>query len=435
MNVTSPKDEIHRFSKKKGFNTGRARFQKLSGRPQDINVPEDRDSIVSSNTTTIMTDDASDYNGGRRSHGKSTDSDSDGENNITIKKNNSNHRNTGINPFYSESAISRRYTQFKQKEIEPTFADNESVRYSSDEDKVKSDEVDNIENELQFTPRIKEPGMLRSILLKQRTAPSARSSILKEPQVNFKPTTNNKRPSQRKSSAALRKQLGKPLPLPYLNDTNGSTIFALDRKEGVFTDEVVQKKKELIESKWHRLLLHDKKMVEEKLEGLREYERRRMPSQGSGISSLQQDNSFKISTPTKSYVSLEGTSLPCIPGIKTPINVLGDKGKKEAKNDVLQFQWQRDPLQKLQSEIEMHTEKLDKILKLLKDDAKSVGEIEMGSDRNVALGQGNDERWWKSVMMNFRESGNIIKAYKEYFLWTICILILLYCNIYVYYKL
>ncbi|EJS41978.1 kar1p [Saccharomyces arboricola H-6] len=435
MNVTSPKDESQRFSKKNRLSTHRSRFHKLNGHPQDVHIPEDRDSIVSSNTTSIMTDDASDYNGGRTSHAKTTDSDGDGNNN-TIKEENPNKRDIDYNPFYSEPGISQRYMDFtKKRQFEPKFVENGTERYVSDEDKVKSDEDDNIENELQFTPRIKEPSILRSSLLKQRNASYVQNSIPKEPQIKFKPVVNNKSTSQRKSSAFLRKQLGKPLPLPYLNNPSGNSTSVLHKKEEVFTDKVAQKKKELIESKWHRLLLHDKKMVEKKLEGLREYERKRMWSQGSGVSNHLQDNSFKASTPTKSYITLEDVSLPHITNIKTPINTLGGMREREESNDVFQFQGQQDPFEKLQSEIETNTRKLDTILDLLKEDTKAVKESQVVNDGNVVLEQGNDNGWWGNMVVFCKKSRNIIKKNKEYFLWTICILILLYCNIYVYYKL
>lgn len=433
MNVTSPKDGNHRFSRKNRFNTNKPRFHKLNEQVQGINIPEDRDSIVSSNTTSIMTDDAFDYNGGIPSHTKDINSDSDGNNN-TIKQENSSKRDTGYNPFYNGSGINQRYTQFRKREFEPTLAGNETVGGISDEDMVKIDE-DNTENELQFTPRIKEPSILRSSLLGQSNALHAWNPISKEPQIKIKPIVNNKSSSKRKSSAALRKQLGKPLPLPYLNNPNSNITDTLQKKEEVFTDEVVQKKRELIESKWHRLLLHDKKMIEKKLESLREYERKKMSSQGTDVSSFQQDNSFKISTPTKSYVSLEQESSPNLPAVKTPNDFFDNREKGETNNNVLKFEGQRDPLQKLQSEIEMHTKKLDTIIELLKDATDIKEGSTMVANNNIALEQRSNEGWRKNLMMIYKRSGNIIRKYKEYFLWTICILILLYCNIYVYYRL
>ncbi|CAI4051393.1 hypothetical protein SUVZ_14G1400 [Saccharomyces uvarum] len=432
MNVTSPKDESHRFSKKNRLNTSGSRFHKLNGHPQDINASEDRDSIVSSNTTSIMTDDVSDYNGGRKSHTNNSDSDSDGNNN-TIKEQNRNKRGNDYNPFHSGSGIHQRYTQFtKKREFQPTFAENENVRHLPNDDKAKSDEDDNIENELQFTPRIKEPSILRSSLLKQRNESHTRNAIPNEPKI--KPTANNKSTSQRKSSAVLRKQLGTPLPLPYLKNSGGIPTSALHKNEEMLTDEVVLKKKELIASKWHRLLLHDKKIVEKKLEGLREYERKRIPTQGSDVSNRHQDDSFKVSTPTKSYISLNSTSLPHITDIKTPTNIFEDEGKREANRNVLHFQGQQNSFQKLQSEIETNTKKLDMIINLLKDDTVTGEEKKVADDTNVTLGPGSNKGWWKGMMMICKELRNITKKYKEYFLWTICILVLLYCNIYVYYK-
>ncbi|QID87603.1 hypothetical protein GRS66_010283 [Saccharomyces pastorianus] len=436
MNVTSPKDESHRFSKKKRLSTSGSRFHKLNGHSQDISTSEDRDSIVSSNTTSIMTDDVSDYDGGGKSHTNNSDSDSDG-NNHTLKEQTRNKRGSDHNPFHSGSGIYQRYTQFtKKREFQPTFAENENVRHLPNDDHAKSDEDDNIENELQFTPRIKEPSILRSSLLKQRNESYTHNPVPNEPKIKFKPTANNKSTSQRKSSAVLRKQLGKPLPLPYLNGSSGITTSALHRDEESFTDEVVQKKKELIASKWHRLLLHDKKMVEKKLEGLREYERKRIPTKGSGVSNRYQDNSFKVSTPTKSYMSSNSTSLPHITDIETPINIFEDEGKMEANKNVLHFQEQGQltSFQKLQSEIETNTRKLDMIIDLLKDDTVGREEKKVADHGNVTLGPGSDKGWWDSMMMMCKELRNIIKKYKEYFLWTICILILLYCNIYVYYK-
>ena len=214
-----------------------------------------------------MTDDAFDYNEGIASRTKNINSDSD-RSNDTIKQNNYNKRETGYNPFYNGSGINQRYTQFRKREFEPTLAENKAEEYISDEDNVKIDE-DNIENELQFTPKIKEASILRSSLLGQRNVLNTRNPKSKESHIKVKPIINNKSSSQRKSSAALRKQLGKPLPLPYLNSPNSDSTPTLQRKEEVFTDEVLQKR-ELIESKWHRLLFHDKKMVEKKLESSRE---------------------------------------------------------------------------------------------------------------------------------------------------------------------
>lgn len=151
-----------------------------------------------------------------------------------------------------------------------------------------------------------------------------------------------------------------------MNSPNSDSTPTLQRKEEVFTDEVLQKKRELIESKWHRLLFHDKKMVEKKLESLREYERKRMPPRGTDVSSSEQDNSFKISTPTKSYVSLEQKPLPNLSAMNNFNDVTDNKEKEETNNNILKFQAQRDPLQILQSEIEMHTKKLDTIIELLK---------------------------------------------------------------------
>lgn len=432
MNVTSPKDGNHSFSKKNRFNTNKPRFHKLNEQAQSINLPEDRDSIVSSNTTSIMTDDAFDYNEGIASRTKNINSDSD-RSNDTIKQNNYNKRETGYNPFYNGSGINQRYTQFRKREFEPTLAENKAEEYISDEDNVKIDE-DNIENELQFTPKIKEASILRSSLLGQRNVLNTRNPKSKESHIKVKPIINDKSSSQRKSSAALRKQLGKPLPLPYLNSPNSDSTPTLQRKEEVFTDEVLQKKRELIESKWHRLLFHDKKMVEKKLESLREYERKRMPPRGTDVSSSEQDNSFKISTPTKSYVSLEQKPLPNLSAMNNFNDVTDNKEKEETNNNILKFQAQRDPLQILQSEIEMHTKKLDTIIELLKDDTDSKEKRKVVTNDNAAPEQMVNKGWRKNVMMIYKKSGNIMKKYREYFLWTICILILLYCNIYVYYR-
>ena len=202
MNVTPPKDGNHRFSKKNRFNMSKSRFHKLNDHAQRINVPEDRDSIVSSNTTSIMTDDAFDYNGGITSNTKDANSDID-ENNDIIKEENSNKKDTGYNPFYSGPNISQRYTQFRKREFKPTLSKNETVRCTLDEDSIRSDEDDNTENELHFTPRIKEPSILRSSLLEQRNGLQAGSTVLKEPQAKLNPTVNNRNSSKRKSSACL----------------------------------------------------------------------------------------------------------------------------------------------------------------------------------------------------------------------------------------
>ena len=115
-------------------------------------------------------------------------------------------------------------------------------------------------------------------------------------------------------------------------------------------------------------------------------------------------------------------------------DVTDNKEKEETNNNILKFQAQRDPLQILQSEIEMHTKKLDTIIELLKDDTDSKEKRKVVTNDNAAPEQMVNKGWRKNVMMIYKKSGNIMKKYREYFLWTICILILLYCNIYVYYR-
>lgn len=159
-----------------------------------------------------------------------------------------------------------------------------------------------------------------------------------------------------------------------------------------------------------------------------------MPPRGTDVSSSEQDNSFRISTPTKSYVSLEQKPLPNLSAMNNFNDVTDNKEKEETNNNILKFQAQRDPLQILQSEIEMHTKKLDTIIELLKDDTDSKEKRKVVTNENAAPEQMVNKGWRKNVMMIYKKSGNIMKKYREYFLWTICILILLYCNIYVYYR-
>lgn len=223
----------------------------------------------------------------------------------------------------------------------------------------KDDEDDDYEAELKFTPRLKSRGSL--LTMRKKSSQDSPPSSEKASPVENVPKYETPQPRTRRRSrvTSLRKTLGDPVPLPYLPKGEVPTPKPRDlTPPGTAT---VDRKRQIMESKWRKLVSQDKAAVEMRLKEIH-------------VSPFGTHSSIRPDSPT--LVAGPATTLP------------------------------QKSLEDLQKEVAINRQKLDEIIGLLNQKQKFAFPFE-------------------SFHLKLEEST----------FWTICIIILALCNIYVYYYL
>lgn len=323
---------------KKSQQASQARIAKINELYESMK--KHQDSVVSNNSTSVASDDQEkdncvqihglDYNLTNVKH--------EDEPSVIIKENNT------VNMFdLNQTPTPGRHPHRTGVErIHRPFVDDD-------------DDDDDYEAELRFTPKFKSRGSL--ITMRKSSNPKTGEPL--ESSITTAPN-RARRPSR---ISSLRRVLGDPLPLPYLEGAGSNYTSPSQRPDRSLTEDSVRRKRQLMERKWRNLIAQDKKLVESKLEKIRQ-----KPSHEV------QDESFSSTIPPFS-LSASGGALP-------------------------------DSLTSLQKEIIANREKLDHIITLL-------SQKEIVRPRTFQLQRPS----------------------KEVLLWTICIIVLIVCNLYVYYYL
>ena len=169
---------------------------------------------------------------------------------------------------------------------------------------------------------------------------------------------------------SLRAILGNPLPLPYIKNSNRTISHQRTISGNIMTLDTIERKRKVMESKWNKLIANDIQEVEEKL------------------------NSRK-----SSYMHQERQPS----SVFHSFNLSEESGSKESS--ILPQEYVE--LSQLHEDIISNSDKLDHIITILKP---------------------NPSESSKTAHIQNKDSRHII----DYILWTICIIILIICNIYVF---
>lgn len=232
----------------------------------------------------------------------------------------------------------------------PTPPGPQLVRASADKPFDEDDDDDDYQAELRFTPKFKSRGSLLTMKRSKNSDDEAR----------FIPVDASHNVGRRPSRVfSLRKALGDPLPLPYMNkrkiSNNSSLGYSSSLPKGT-----ISKNKQLLEKKWKNLIAQDKILIEKRFAELRQ-----RPSPGN-------------------YSSISNETIPPV-SVSTP----------DRQND--------DGWSKLSRDISENKEKLDYIITLLSQQQKVTT---------------------KTIKIH--------RPSREVQLWTICIIVLIISNLYVY---
>lgn len=227
----------------------------------------------------------------------------------------------------------------------------------------RDNDEEDYEDELKFTPKLKSR---RSLLTMRRNSEQESSSpISNDDEVS--PVGNPATPLSklRNRKAPLRKSLGNPLPLPYLPKESNSTRTEPTTSPSPPTSASsnIDKKRQIMESKWRKLVSQDKTMLESRLKEMRK------PTLPKVVPPSKQDSPALLPTPN--------SPLP-------------------------------QSLEELQQEIISNRQRLDEIIQLL---------------------NGKQKTSFQFPSLRFHYHWN------EVTFWTLCIIMLILCNVYVYYYL
>ncbi|CAR27143.1 hypothetical protein ZYGR_0I04150 [Zygosaccharomyces rouxii] len=159
-------------------------------------------------------------------------------------------------------------TTVKHEELPSTFATNTTKNLQEQEPEDNTDE--DYEDELKFTPKLKSR---RSLLTMRKNFEQEANSPISNDEPSPMEDVSTPLPKVRRRVGSLRKSLGDPLPLPYL--PRDSSPIHKERREPVsqsphlVSPSNVDKKRQIMESKWRKLVSQDKSMLESRLKELR----------------------------------------------------------------------------------------------------------------------------------------------------------------------
>ncbi|CCF56195.1 hypothetical protein KAFR_0A07610 [Kazachstania africana CBS 2517] len=212
---------------------------------------------------------------------------------------------------------------------------------------------------------------------------------------------NRRDNSQGRRHYSVRNVLGDPLPLPYIN--NGNEKDSEKPKSVITKDRLLQKKNEM-NNKWRRLLTQDKVMIERRLQELRKLENvpsvekwidpsknPYIPKHDEAEHSLHNSSAINHDEQSDNATHHRAFSIDSISKYHSP---------SQFSTGVDSYTSQT--LLRLQEDIEENKRKLDIIINLLRGQQSTTND----NDKSIS---------------------------REILYWTICIIILFICNIYVYY--
>lgn len=239
-----------------------------------------------------------------------------------------------------------------------------------------------------------------------------RKMVLADPQISFKQSRNKNVNTFNKDNRYSRKQsirkiLGNPLPLPYLNEKTDNAYTKESNYLKLLTNNKLDDKSKRIDNKWRRLISQDKLNVEKRLKELNisEHKTNGAIEHSRHISNENNDKIRKRSdAPRTSSVSVKYDSY-------TPSFL---ENNQETNIDYQHILSDNDsigsvPLSELQKDISINGQKLDLIITMLTN-SNSLNVDE----KNKTINQPHSTVSWGIIF------------------WTICITILLLCNIYMY---
>lgn len=274
----------------------------------------------------------------------------------------------------SQYNVDEPFTTVKHEEVPNTFTINPRNNDKEEEEPEEGNDED-YEDELKFTPKLKSR---RSLLtMRKNFEQEINSPISNDESSTMEEEESTPIPKIRRRVGSVRKSLGDPVPLPYLLRDSG-----LNNKEGTVpisqspqpvSPSNVDRKRQVMESKWRKLVSQDKSMLESRLKELRK------PSLPTTTQSPQPQP-----RPEPLTIGSQPTKLPTV---SSPLP---------------------QSLEEIQQEIISNRQKLDEIIILLNQKKSSPLEF-------------------SSLKLHYR--------WNEFTFWTLCIIILILCNIYVYYYL
>lgn len=319
---------------------------------------EHRDSVVSNNSTSVISDEQEADNcipiSGltyRLHNNYHVD-----EPTATVKQEN------GINPFRtSRTRVSSTPSPPHSPEVIISHNHWKKEEYFSEKDDIHTDDDgdEDYEAELRFTPRLKSRNSLITMRIPSNTQKESENIEDDENLERLRRAPQHIRKTSR--TLSLRKTLGDPLPLPYIKSEPSpeNSIISSSGNNSILTPNALNKKRQDMETKWRKLISQDKSIVENRFQELRN---NILPRTGS-VQAKEPLPSMSAST-----IQLENPT----------------------------------SLSKLNEEIITNRKKLDYIIDLL------------NQKNHVPSSVGNH------LYLN------------EYVRWTICIIVLIICNIYVY---
>lgn len=322
---------------------------------------EDRDSVVSNNSTSVISDEQEADNCipiSGLTYGLHNNYHVD-EPTETVKQEN------GINPFRTGST---RKSLTPSPPHSPTVVINgnhwKKTGYSSEKDDVHIDDDDGDEDyeaELRFTPKLKSRNSLITMRIPSGTEKEAEKLDNNENLERLRRAPQHIRKTSR--TLSLRKTLGDPLPLPYIKSEHSpeNSIISSSGNNSILTPDALNKKRQDMETKWRKLISQDRSIVENRFQELRN---NILPTAGS-----VRANEL---LPPMSSSTIQGETI------------------------------NSTSLSKLNEEIITNRKKLDHIIDLL------------NQKNHVPKSMGTDFYPNESIR------------------WTICIIVLIICNIYVY---
>lgn len=346
-----------------------------------------------------------------------------------LNKNTSKDKSSG--KFDNDITIKPRYLNF-----------GDTIQHNSLLEFQKQREVD---SDSDISPVFESPDTLKRNLLNHDSVPGY---IGGNKNINSSKIYNDINAStrfkQKRSISELRKQLGTPVPLPYLNKDGSKAITKssntilntrpsvkyvapirkqailsekshhdLDRKSSpkLLTIDRLEEKQHIVTNRWRDLLIRDKAKVEDRLKQLRLRER---------------DNINKndtIQSPKKIQHSILVNKDDILSRLNEPSNDISTietrvvrEDQKDRHGEVVHLVNGSDineiSILKLQEEVQKNANKLDLIILMLKG----------YEEKNVTSMDQPLLKWNKLITFRFSKCN---------LLWTICIIILLLCQIYV----
>ena len=299
-----------------------------------------------------------------------------------------------------------------------------------------------------ISPVFESPNTLKRNLLNHD---KVRQYINENNNINSSNTFNGNnvttRYKQKRSFGQLRKQLGTPVPLPYL-DKNGSNttntvIRSLEtisnarpsvkyvapiRRQTILhekstnssdgtsppkllTMDILEEKRQIVTNRWRDLLLKDKIKVEDKLKQLKLQEKENINKNES----VQSTRKLQHLT----SVNKDATPLNLNDSFNTLSTIEAEVIKEEKKDDHGElYNWKNGSdfneisILKLQEEIRKNAYKLDLIISMLKG----------RKERDVTSIKQARPKWYELITFRFSKY-NIV--------WTVCIIIVFLCQLYV----